>query len=671
MAQHAFNTTDELCVNTIRFLSIDMVQKANSGHPGLPLGASPMAYVLWSRFLNFNPKDPNWPNRDRFILSAGHGSAMLYSLLHVFGYDLPIEELKRFRQFGSKTPGHPESTLVPGIEVTTGPLGQGFANGIGVAIAEAFLSEKYNTENHKPIDHYTYVLVSDGDLMEGIASEAASLAGHLKLGKLIYLYDDNQISLDGPTSLAFTENVQARFAAYDWHTITVHDGNNLQEIENAILEAQKISDKPSLISVKTIIGFGSPQEGTNKVHGNPLGEENLKKTKSFFGWNPDETFVIPKEASEHFANTVKQGFEKQQQWQNDFDAFAKEYPQEAKLFQTGFKGELPENWDADFPVFPVNEPLATRQASGKTLEAIKKTIPWVIGGSADLASSNDTPGKGEDSFQPGHYENSNIWFGVREHAMGGILNGLAAHGGIRTYGGTFLTFSDYMRGAIRLAALTEAPVTYIFTHDSIGLGEDGPTHQPVEHITALRTIPNLTVIRPADANETSEAWKIALKREKGPVALILTRQKLPIIDQEKYARATNVSKGAYILKDSDKAPEIILIATGSEVQLVVGAQQKLEADGIATRVVSMPSFELFEKQSAAYKESVFPPANHKRLAVEAGITQAWYKYITADGDVIGIDRFGESGPGDEVLEHFGFTIDNVYKRAKALLNKQS
>jgi len=671
MAKLAFTSTDELCVNTIRFLSIDMVQKANSGHPGLPLGASPMAYVLWDRFLRFNPKDPHWPNRDRFILSAGHGSAMLYSLLNVFGYDLPLDELKRFRQLGSKTPGHPESTLVPGIEVTTGPLGQGFANGIGTAIAEAFLAEKYNKEGQKVIDHYTYSIVSDGDLMEGIASEAASLAGHLKLGKIIYLYDDNKISLDGPTSLAFTEDVPARFAAYDWHTITVHDGNNLQEIEDAILEAQKVTDKPSLISVKTIIGFGSPMEGTNKVHGSPLGEENLKKTKAFFGWDPEQTFVIPEEAKAHFQNAGKRGAELQQQWQQNFNAFADKNQDLAKSFETSFKGELPENWDAEFPVFSLDEPLATRQASGKTLDAIKKTIPWVIGGSADLASSNDTPGKGEDSFQPGHHGNSNIWFGVREHAMGGMLNGLAAHGGIRTYGGTFLTFSDYMRGSIRLAALTEAPVTYIFTHDSVGLGEDGPTHQPVEHVTALRTIPNLTVIRPADAYETSEAWRIALKRDKGPVALILSRQKLPIIDQQKFAPASNVSKGAYILKDSEKTPQLILIATGSEVHLILDAQKKLEADGIATRVVSMPSFELFEKQPKEYKDSVFPPKNHNRLAVEAGITQAWYKYVTAEGDVIGIDRFGESGPGEEVLEHFGFTVDNVYNRAKALLNKPS
>jgi len=666
MAQSKFSNDDELAVNTLRFLSVDMVQKANSGHPGLPLGAAPMAYVLFSRFLKFNSNQPLWPNRDRFILSAGHGSALLYSLLHVYGYDLPMSELKNFRQLGSKTPGHPESTLVPGIEVTTGPLGQGFANGVGEAIAERFLAEKYNSE---VINHYTYVIVSDGDLMEGIASEAASLAGHLKLGKLIYLYDDNLISLDGPTSLAFTENVPARFEAYGWHTITVNDGNNLDEIEQAIFAAQKQTEKPTLISVKTIIGFGSPLQGTNKVHGSPLGEENLKKTKEHLGWDPDKTFYIPAAAKALFDTHIAKGKEEQTVWQSKFDAYAKANPEQAEAFITSFEGKLPKNWDADIPVFKVDEPLATREASGKLLDALKKNIPWLIGGSADLASSNSTPGKGDDSFQPGHYNNTNIWFGVREHAMGAIMNGIAAHGGVRTYGGTFLTFSDYMRGAIRLAALTQAPVTYIFTHDSVALGEDGPTHQPVEHVTALRAIPNLTVIRPADANETAEAWRIAIQREKGPVALILTRQKLPTIDQQKFAPATNVAKGGYILSDSDKTPELILIATGSEVQLILGAQEKLEKEGIATRVVSLPSFELFEQQSKAYRDSVLPPSNHKRLAVEAGITQAWYKYVTAEGDVIGIDSFGESGPGEEVMKHFGFTIENVYKRAKALLNK--
>lgn len=667
MTEKPFTPLDELSVNTIRFLSIDMVQKANSGHPGLPLGAAPMAYVLWNRFLKFNPQDTHWPNHDRFILSAGHGSALLYSLIHLSGYDLPMEEIKRFRVLGSKTPGHPESMLTPGIEVTTGPLGQGFGNGVGVAIAEEYLASLYNREGHKIIDHYTYGIVSDGDLMEGVASEAASLAGHLKLGKLIYLYDDNLISLDGPTNLSFTEDVLARFDAYGWQTLTVEDGNDLEAIEKALLEAQAETGKPSLIAVKTIIGYGSPQEGTNKVHGNALGEENVKKTKEFFGWDPDKTFYVPEEVKEPLLEPGKRGAELEKEWNDKFEAYSKAYPEEAKSFNLSFSGKLPENWDAQLPTFKAGESLATRQASGKALQALKNTIPWIIGGSSDLASSNETPTQSDISFQPGHYGNSNIWFGVREHAMGAILNGLASHSGVRVYGGTFLTFSDYMRGAIRLAALTQAPVTYIFTHDSVGLGEDGPTHQPVEQVTALRAIPGLTVIRPADANETVEAWRIAIQRTKEPVALILSRQKLPVIDQEKYAPASNVAKGAYILSDSDGTPSVILIATGSEVQLILAAQEKLKQEGIEARVVSMPSFELFEKQEQAYKESVLPPSIHARLAVEAGVTQAWYKYVTAEGDVIGIDRFGESGVGEDVLTYFGFTVENVYNRAKSLI----
>jgi transketolase len=669
MADKSFATIDDLSVNTVRFLSIDMVQQANSGHPGLPLGASPMAYVLWSRFLRFNPVDPHWSNRDRFILSAGHGSALLYSLLHLFGYDLPLEEIKRFRQFGSKTPGHPESLVTPGVEVTTGPLGQGFANGVGVAIAEAYLAAQFNLPDYKLIDHYTYGIVSDGDLMEGIASEAASLAGHLKLGKLIYLYDDNKISLDGSTSLAFTEDVPTRFRAYGWQTLTVEDGNDLQAIEFAIQQAQEDTERPTLISVKTVIGYGSPQAGTSKVHGNPLGEENLSKTKKFFGEDSDKTFYISEEVKTYLSQQGKKGAALQEQWNKQLDEFTKAYPEKANLLKLCLSGKLPDAWDKDLPVFSINEAMATRQASGKALDALKKNMPWMIGGSADLASSNETPKKEELSFQSGHYQNSNIWFGVREHAMGAILNGMASHSGLHVYGGTFLTFSDYMRGAIRVAALSEAPVTYIFTHDSIGLGEDGPTHQPVEHITALRTIPNLTVIRPGDANETVEAWRIAIQL-KGPVALILSRQKMPTLDRAKYAPAKNVERGAYILRDSEDNSDIILIGTGSELQLAVEAQELLMKEGIKARVVSMPSWELFEKQSKAYKETVFPPAVRTRLAIEAGVTLGWYKYVTADGDVIGIDRFGESAPGDEVMKYFGFTVQNVYQRAKALLKKQ-
>ncbi|MDT3405343.1 transketolase [Mucilaginibacter terrae] len=661
MANNASADIEQLSINTIRFLATDMVQKANSGHPGLPLGAAPMAYVLWSKFLRFNPAEPQWPNRDRFVLSAGHGSALLYALLHLYGYDLPLDEIKKFRQLGSKTPGHPESTLTPGIEVTTGPLGQGFGNGVGMAMAADFLAAKYNKDGINLTDNYIYGIVSDGDLMEGVAAEAASLAGHLKLGKLIYLYDDNLISLDGPTNLAFTENVAERFRSYGWQTLTVEDGNDLIGIENAIREAQEEKEKPTLISVKTIIGYGSPQQGTNKVHGNALGEDNLKKTKEFFGWDPEKTFFIPDGVKEHLQGAIDRGTKLHEEWKATFDTYKQKYPDEAQLFATSQDGELPEDWDKDMPVYKLDEQLATRQASGKALEALRKNIPWLLGGSADLASSTETPGKdGSDGFQPGNYGGRNIWFGVREHGMGAILNGMASYGGTRVYGGTFLTFSDYMRGSIRLAALTKAPVTYVFTHDSIGLGEDGPTHQPVEQVSSLRLTPNLTVLRPADAYETNEAWKIAMSRLKGPVALILSRQKLPVIDQQKYAPATNVWKGGYILSEAEGGnPEVILMATGSEVHLILEAQQQLATEGIKARVVSMPSFEIFNQQDKQYQDEVLPPTLHKRLAVEAGVTLTWYKYITAEGDVIGIDTFGESGEGNAVLAHFGFTTENV------------
>jgi len=671
MTQQNFTQTDELSVNTIRFLSVDMVQKANSGHPGLPLGAAPMAHVLWSRFLRFNPAEPKWPNRDRFVLSAGHGSALLYSLLHLYGYDLPLEELTKFRQLGSKTPGHPESTMTPGIEVTTGPLGQGFGNGIGMAMAEAHLAAMYNREGHNLVDHFTYGIVSDGDLMEGVASEAASLAGHLKLGKLIYLYDDNKISLDGPTNLAFTEDVQARFKAYDWQTLTVEDGNDMPAIEAAIKEAQADTQRPTLISVKTIIGYGSPQEGTNKVHGSALGEENVKKTKEFFGWDPEKTFYIPEEVKDYLLQPGKKGAELQSVWNDVKQSYSEHFAEESKQFDTAFKGELPEGWDKDLPVFDPAEGLATRQASGKTLDALRKSVPFLIGGSADLASSNETPKSGDISFQPGSYQNSSIWFGVREHAMGAIMNGIDAHGGTRVYGGTFLTFSDYMRGAIRLAALTHAPVTYIFTHDSIALGEDGPTHQSVEQVTGLRTVPNLTVLRPADANETLHSWKIAMSRNKGPVALILSRQKLPTLDQSIYPSASNVEKGAYILKDSDGTPDLILIASGSEVSLILEAQKQLSSEGVKVRVVSMPSWDLFDYQEQSYRDSVLPPHIKKRIAVEAGVTIGWYKYVGLDGHVIGIDTFGDSGEGTAVMKHFGFTVENVVEHAKGLLNNST
>ncbi|WP_018623214.1 transketolase [Spirosoma luteum] len=663
---------DQLSINTIRLLAVDAVQKANSGHPGLPLGAAPMAYVLWSRFLRFNPKDPLWPDRDRFVLSAGHGSALLYSLLHLYGYDLSLNDLKQFRQLHSQTPGHPESNLTPGVEVTTGPLGQGFANGVGMGMAEAFLAATYNKEGHTPMNHYTYVLVSDGDLMEGIASEAASLAGHLKLGKLIYLYDDNLISLDGPTDLAFTEDRLQRFDAYGWHTQHVGDGNDLDAIEGAIRAAQMETERPSIISVRTIIGYGSPQEGTSKVHGSALGEENVRRTKSFLGFDPDKSFVVPDDVRDHLREPGKRGAKLQADWQKKFDAYKNAFPAEAKQFLTSFAGKLPDGWDADLPTFtPDDKDMATRQASGKALDALKKSVPYLFGGSADLASSNEMPTKGDVSFQPGHYDHSNIWFGVREHAMGAALNGMAQHGGVHPYGGTFLNFSDYMRGAIRLTALAESKVTLVFTHDSIGLGEDGPTHQPVEQVVSLRTIPNIIVIRPADANETVEAWRIAMMQPKTPVLLILGRQKLPVLDQKKYGSARGVEKGAYILSESDGTPELILIGTGSEVSLVMKAQETLKKQGIKARVVSMPSWELFEKQDQAYQHEVLPPSIRKRLAVEAGSPIGWHKYVTDEGSTISMNQFGLSGPGEEVMAFFGFSVDNVVKQAKAVLKGQA
>ncbi|GAB4039267.1 transketolase [Spirosoma jeollabukense] len=663
---------DQLSINTIRLLAVDAVQKANSGHPGLPLGAAPMAYVLWSRFLRFNPQDPHWPDRDRFILSAGHGSALLYSLLHLYGYDLSLDDLKQFRQLHSKTPGHPESNLTAGVEVTTGPLGQGFANGVGMGMAEAFLAATYNKEGHTPVDHYTYVLVSDGDLMEGIASEAASLAGHLKLGKLIYLYDDNLISLDGPTDLAFTEDRMERFDAYGWHTQHVADGNDLDAIEGAIRAAQLETERPSIISIRTIIGYGSPQEGTSKVHGSALGEENVRKTKAFLGFDPDKSFVVPDEVREFLREPGQRGAKLQEEWQTKFDAYKGQFPAEAEQFLLSFGGKLPENWDTDLPKFtPADKDMATRQASGKALEALKKSVPFLFGGSADLASSNEMPTKGDISFQPGHYENSNIWFGVREHAMGAALNGMAQHGGVHPYGGTFLNFSDYMRGAIRLTALAESKGTFVFTHDSIGLGEDGPTHQPVEQVVSLRTIPNIIVIRPGDANETVEAWRVAMTQPKTPVVLILGRQKLPVFDQEKYGSARGVEKGAYILSEADGTPELILIGTGSEVSLVLKAQEELKKQGIRARVVSMPSWELFEQQDQAYHHEVLPPSVRKRLAVEAGSPIGWHKYVTDEGSTISMNRFGLSGPGEEVMAYFGFSVENVVEQAKAVLKGQT
>jgi transketolase len=661
----AYTETDQLAINTIRTLSIDAIQAANSGHPGLPLGAAPMAYVLWTRFLRYNPQDPSWPNRDRFVLSAGHGSMLLYSLLHLAGFDLPLDEVKRFRQWGSKTPGHPESHMTAGVEVSTGPLGQGFGNGVGMAMAEAFLAAAYNRPGQTLIDHYTYGIVSDGDLMEGVASEAASLAGHLKLGKLIYLYDDNLISLDGPTNLAFTEDVLARFAAYGWHTQRVEDGNDVAAIEAAVRAAQAVTDQPSLISVRTVIGYGSPKAGTSKVHGSPLGADGVRATKQALGFDPDQSFVVPGAALEAMRAPGDRGAQLQRAWEQQLASYASAFPAEAAQLKLALAGELPAGWDAGLTTYASGE-VATRDASGKAMEELSQRIPWMIGGSADLSESTKTPASHSNTFQPGSYQERVVWFGVREHGMGAALNGMAAHGGVVAFGGTFLTFSDYMRGAIRVAALAHHPVVYVFTHDSIGLGEDGPTHQPVEHVMSLRLIPNLVVLRPADANETVEAWKTAIARRDGPTALILSRQKLPVFDRGVMAPASGAQRGAYVLSEASGAPQVTLIATGSEVEIAVAAQAALAARGVAARVVSMPSWELFAKQDQAYRESVLIPGG-ARVSIEAGVTIGWERWLGARGAAIGVDTFGASAPYKKIYEEYGLTVAHMVAEAERLI----
>ncbi|MBI3933148.1 MAG: transketolase [Acidobacteria bacterium] len=659
---------NELCINTLRTLAMDAVEKAGCGHPGMPMGAAAMAYVLWTRFLRHNPRHPDWANRDRFVLSAGHGSMLLYALLHLTGYDLSLDDLKQFRQWGSRTPGHPEHGLTPGVEATTGPLGQGFANGVGMAMAERFLAAYFNRPDHTIVDHFTYAIVSDGDLMEGVASEAASLAGHLRLGKLIYLYDDNHITIEGNTDLTFTENVTARFEAYGWH-VQHADGSDLKGIAEALTCARKDHGKPSLIQVRTHIAYGSPnKQDSADAHGAALGAEEVKLTKQALGWPAEPNFYIPPEALEQFRIALQQGRERQTAWQSGFDAYAAAFPDLARQWNEFLNGELPSGWDADLAPLQFPEGgIATRQASGKILNALASKLPNLIGGSGDLAGSNETLIKGSKDFHVSP-EGRNLRFGVREHAMGGILNGLALHGGIRPYGGTFLVFSDYMRPAIRLAALTHLPVIYVFTHDSIGLGEDGPTHQPIEHLAALRAIPRLTVIRPADAAETVVAWKLALERRDGPTALILTRQKVPLLDRKKYASAELARKGAYVLVDAGAKPlRLILIATGSEVSLALAARNTLEENGIGTRVVSMPSWELFAGQPRSYRDELLPPAIGARLAIEAASPQGWREYVGDAGDVLGINDFGASAPGGVLMEKFGFTAANIVARATALL----
>jgi transketolase len=662
---------DQLCINTIRALSLDAVQKAESGHPGLPLGAAAMAYVLWTRFLRQNPKNPKWENRDRFLLSAGHGSMLLYSLLYLTGYDLPLEEIKNFRQWGSKTPGHPEYGLTPGVEITTGPLGQGFANGVGMAMGAAHLGAKFNKDEFPLIDHYVYAIVSDGDLMEGVASEAASLAGHLKLGKLIYLYDDNKVTIEGFTDLAFSEDVPKRFEAYGWHTITVEDGNDLEAIDAAIRVGQSVSTKPSLISVKTIIGYGMPTAGTRKAHSDAPGAEAVRETKGHLGWPEDKEFYVPDEALAHFREAVDRGARQEAEWKALVKSFEEKHRELGDSWRTTMSGELPEDWEQHLPSFADAKAMATRAASGEVINALAPHMPMLIGGSADLGVSNNTDIKGGGDFEAGSYAGRIVHFGVREHAMGSTLTGMSLNGGLIPFGGTFLTFSDYMRPAIRLAALSEVQVIYVFTHDSVGLGEDGPTHQPIEHLAALRAIPHLFVIRPADNHEVREAWRMAILRRNAPTAFALTRQKVPLIDRNRYASADGLRRGAYILADAEGdgsiTPKLILIATGSEVSLALEARETLQKEGIPTRVISMPCWELFEEQLETYQNELLPPSVSARLGVEAGVRQGWDRWVGPKGDVICLERFGASAPGDVALRNLGFNVDNVLKRARALL----
>ncbi len=663
-----FDKTDQLGVNTIRTLSIEAVQKANSGHPGLPMGAAPMAYALWTKHLKVNPTTSrNWVDRDRFVLSAGHGSAMLYSLLHLSGYNVTIDDLKNFRQWDSKTPGHPEVHHTDGVEATTGPLGQGIAMAVGMAMAEAHLAATYNRDSFPIMDHYTYAICGDGDLMEGVSQEASSMAGHMKLGKLIVLYDSNDISLDGPTSKAFTENVGARYEAYGWQHILVKDGNDLYEIEAAIEAAKAETDKPTLIEVKTVIGYGAPKEGTSSVHGAPIGEEGITAAKAVYGWEyPD--FTVPEEVAARFKETmIDEGQKAEEAWNEMFKNYEHAHPELAKQFKEAFANQLPEGWEQELPKYELGTSAASRVTSKETIQAISKVVPSFWGGSADLSASNNTMVAAEKDFEPGQYEGRNIWFGVREFAMAAAMNGIQLHGGSHVYGGTFFVFTDYLRPAIRLAALQKVPVTYVLTHDSVAVGEDGPTHEPIEQLASVRCIPNVHVIRPADGNETVAAWKIAMTSTETPTILVLSRQNLPVLEGTLEHASDSVQKGAYVLSpQKGEQPAGILIATGSEVNLAVEAQAKLAEEGIDVSVVSMPSFDLFEKQSAEYKESVLPKAVTKRVAIEAAASFGWERYVGTEGKTITIDHFGASAPGGLVLEKFGFTPENVVNTYKSL-----
>mgnify|MGYP000929002209 CR=1 FL=1 len=661
---------DQKAINTLRMLAVDAIQKANSGHPGLPLGAAPMAYVLWTRFLKHNPRDPKWADRDRFVLSAGHGSMLLYALLYLTGYDVTLDDLKQFRQWGSITPGHPEAGPTPGVETTTGPLGQGFAAGVGMAIAERHLAARFNTPDHPLVDHYTYAIVSDGDLMEGVSAEAASLAGHLKLGRLIYLYDDNSISLDGPTSLSFSEDVGKRFEAYGWQVLRVADGNDLDAIEAALHAARADAERPSLIRVRTVIGYGSPNKaGTSDVHGSPLGAEEVALTKQNLGWPVEPPFLVPDDVLAHFRQAVARGAAAQAAWQQMFAAWQKAQPDKAAEWAAMFASALPDGWDADLPVFAAGTSVATRVASGKVLNALAPHLPGLIGGAADLDSSTRTYLNLSEDFRAGHYAGRNLRFGVREHAMGAIVNGLAAHGGLIPYSATFLVFSDYMRPAMRVAALSHFAPVFVFTHDSIGLGEDGPTHQPVEQVMSLRLIPHVEVIRPADANETAAAWRCAIENRDHPTVLALTRQNVPVLDPA-LGIAEGVARGAYVLSDAPGgAVDVLLIATGSEVHLALATQKLLAAESIGARVVSMPSWERFERQPQAYRDSVLPPAVTARVSVEAGVTTGWQKWVGAGGAAVGVDRFGASAPYQVLFEQFGLAAAQIAERAKALVEQ--
>ncbi len=665
------STTDELCVNTIRTLSMDAIQKAGSGHPGAPMGLASVAYVLWTRILKHNPKNPDWLDRDRFVLSGGHASMLLYSLLYLSGYDLSLDDIKNFRQLESKTPGHPEFGHTPGVETTTGPLGQGFANAVGMAMAERHLAANFNRPGHEIVNHCTYMFCGDGDMMEGIASEAASLAGHLGLANLICIYDDNKISIEGKTDIAFTEDVALRFKAYNWHVIKVDDGNDVNAIFNALEAAKNEFARPSLIVLRTHIAFGSPnKQDTSDAHGAPLGEEEVRLTKRNLGWPEDTSFCVPEQALEIFRKCVDMGRKAESMWHEKFRAYADKYPDLVKKFIDAASGSLKEGWDDDIPEFSAsNGPVATRAASGKVLNAIAGKLHTLVGGSADLAPSNKTYIESSHEFQKDKYDGRNIRFGVREHAMGGIMSGMILHKGIRPYGGTFLVFADYMRPSIRLAGLMKLPVIYVFTHDSIAVGEDGPTHQPVEHLAGLRAIPNLIVIRPADAVETAEAWRLAIKTTESPIALILSRQKLPVLNGSICGSAEGLANGAYIISDSKGVPDIIFIATGSEVHIALTAAKSLAEKGVSARLVSMPSWELFEKTSQEYKDKILLPNVTARIAIEAGIPMGWERYVGEGGVIIGMTGFGISAPGGTVMEKFGFTSENIVQKAMAALKR--